>query len=277
MTNNTYSIYAFWQDLANKKTFLRGNRSFREFPFNRSLFSSSRRGKGFPTFSIRVNNNKSAFTGGELVKIKTRNRYSISPFKSSIPTGRVKIRTITDKISRKNTIRRQMEKSGDNIFSLEERDVYYLIHGRKGINQKICLVHGSFFETIDVKDLIRQSFAQVLEDKNISDEEKKRLNSIFSEEEDFSHLQNVESASVKLKFRILTEVKPEGNILNSRQYPEIVDDSLNLVVPFHNEDQKLEVIQKMETVVGKNRMKKLKIFPLKHPLNGWFVVFQVNL
>ncbi|MCI0616997.1 hypothetical protein L0244_28815 [bacterium] len=170
-----------------------------------------------------------------------------------------------------------MEKSGDNIFSLEERDVYYLIHGRKGINQKICLVHGSFFETIDVKDLIRQSFAQVLEDKNISDEEKKRLNSIFSEEEDFSHLQNVESASVKLKFRILTEVKPEGNILNSRQYPEIVDDSLNLVVPFHNEDQKLEVIQKMETVVGKNRMKKLKIFPLKHPLNGWFVVFQVNL
>ena len=75
-----------------------------------------------------------------------------------------------------------MEESGDDVFSLEERDVYYLVRGRKGKYQKICLVHGSFFETIGVNELIRRSFAQVLEEKfsssDISSEDKQRLLSV---------------------------------------------------------------------------------------------------
>jgi hypothetical protein len=38
---------------------------------------------------------------------------------------------------------------------------------RKKDKQKICLVHGSFFETISAKELIRQSFKQVL-DENLA-------------------------------------------------------------------------------------------------------------
>jgi len=41
--------------------------------------------------------------------------------------------------------------------------------------------------------------------------------------------------------------------------------------------EKTSVLEKMEAVMGKTGMKKLKVFSLKHPLNGWFVVFQVSL
>ena len=251
-----------------------------DFPFNHAMFSYSRRGKGFPTFSIKLNQNKSILTGGEFIKLKTRNKYSISPFKSSIPVGKVKVKTITGNLQR-NTIQRHMEKSGDDVFSLQERDVYYLVRGRKGKHQKICLVHGSFFETINTKELISRSFGQVLEESlvgtRVSDELKEQLGRLFSEQEDFSRVRNVEKASVKLRFRITTEVKPEGNILNSKQYPEILDDTLNFVVPYHSEEERVNVLEKMQIVMGGNSMKKFNIFSLKHPLNGWFVVFQVSL
>jgi len=265
MMNTMYSIYTLWQDISSKKSHFRSNSSLIDFPFNRNMFSYSRRGKGFPTFSIKLNQDKSKLAGGELVKLKTRNRYSISPFKSSIPVGKVKVKTIT----------------GDDVFSLEERDVYYLVRGRKGSHQKICLVHGSFFETLNTNELIRQSFGQVLDEKlagtNVSDEVKEQLSAIFSEQEDFSRVRNVSKASVKLRFRILTEVKPEGNILNPKQYPEVVDDSLNFIVPYHSEEEKAGVLEKMQGVMGKAGMKRLTTFSLKHPLNGWFVVFQTDL
>ena len=174
-----------------------------------------------------------------------------------------------------------MEKTGDDVFSLEERDVYYLVRGQKKGKQKICLVHGSFFETISTKELISQSFGQVLDERlagtDVSDEVKEQLRSIFSEQVDFSRVRNVDKASVKLRFRILTEVKPEGNILDSKQYPEILDDSINFLVPYYSEEEKASVLEKMEIVMGKNAMKNFNIFSLKHPLNGWFVVFQTKL
>lgn len=275
-----YSIYTLWQDLSNKKNYFKSNSSLIDFPFNRNMFSYSRRGKGFPTFSIKLNGDKSELTGGELVKLKTRNRYSISPFKSSIPTGKIKVKTIVGD-PRKSKIRQQMKNAGDDVFSLEERDVYYLVRGQKKGKQKICLVHGSFFETISTKELISQSFGQVLDEKlagtNISDELKEQLRAIFSEQEDFSRVRNVNKASVKLRFRILTEVKPEGNILDSKQYPEILDDSINFLVPYYSEEEKADVLKKMEIVMGKVAMSKFHIFSLKHPLNGWFIVFQAKL
>lgn len=269
-----YSIYAFWRDLLSKKDLLRSNSSLMDFPFNRSIFSYSRNGRGFPNFSIKLNRNIPALTGGELIKLKSRNKYSISPFKSSIPAGKVSIKSVEHKI------RCQMTNAGDDVFSLEEREVYYLVRGRKGKAQKICLIHGGFFETLSTDELIRQSFGQVLDEKlagsSVSDEVKEQLSAIFSEQEDFSRVRNVEKASVKLRFRILTEVKPEGNILNPKQYPEIVDDSLNFIVPFHSEEEKAAVLEKMEFVMGKTGAKKFKVFSLKHPLNGWFVVFQAK-
>ena len=269
-----YSIYHFWEYLVRNKDSLLGSIKLDEFKFDTDMISCKNIGT-FPDLAIRLNSERSVFTGGELIELKDSKSYRISSFNSTIPTGKKNIRKLIR--SEKGIIFLQMKKAGDDVFSLEERDVYYLVRGRKGNHQKICLVHGSFFETIDVKDLISRSFAQVLEEKNISEKDKKRLKAVFSEQADFSRVRNVEKASVSLRFRILTDVKPQGNILDPSRYPEILDDTLNFIVPFHNDDQKLEIIQKMQLVVGKNGMKKFKIFPLKHPLNGWFLVFQVSL
>jgi len=92
--------------------------------------------------------------------------------------------------------------------------VYYLVRGKKNSNIKVLLVHGSFFETIQTSDLISQSFAQVLEERLQQSEleghqiaEMKRLLvTLFSEQAPFSKVRNVDKASVKLRFRIMTEV-----------------------------------------------------------------------
>lgn len=246
-----------------------------EFLFDASILSCKNKGI-FPDLAIRLNKDRSIFSGGELIELKDSKSYTVSSFNSTIPTGKKNIRKIIP--SENSTTFLQMKAAGDDVFSLEERDVYYLVRGRKGKHQKICLVHGGFFETIEVKELIRRSFAQVLDEKladsNFTDEDRERLASVFSEQEDFSRVRNVDEASVKLRFRIMTEVKPEGNILNSKQYPEIGDDTLNLVVPFHNVEERKDILQKMEIVMS---VKNFKVFDLKHPLNGWFLVFQAIL
>lgn len=249
-----------------------------EFKFDGKMFSCRNDGV-FPDLAIKLNKDRSEFAGGELIELKDSKSYSISSFNSTIPTGKKNIRKFIP--SEHSTTYRQMIKAGDDVFSLEERAVYYLVRGRKKGAQKICLVHGSFFETISTKELIRQSFKQVLDEDlegaDIPSELRTRLDEVFTEQEDFSRVRNVDKASVKLRFRIMTEVKPEGNILNSSQYPEIKYNTLNLVVPYHKEDEKADVMQKVEFVMGGKAMKNINTFSLKHPLNGWFIVFQVSL
>src|SRR6266496_1004994 len=273
-----YSIYHFWKHLVRKRPLFSGLLTLSEFPFDNGMLSCVNKGL-FPDLAIKLNKNRSVFTGGELIELKDSKSYLVSSFNSTVPTGKKNIRKIIS--SERGTIYLQMKKAGDDVFSLEEREVYYLVRGHKSGHQKICLVHGSFFETISVKELISKSFTQVLNERlvdvNISQDIKETLGSIFSEQADFSKVRNVENASVKLRFRILTEVKPEGNILNTKMYPQISNDSINLIVPYHTEEEKTDVISKMQLVMGQQAMKQVNVLSIKHPLNGWFVVFQTNL
>lgn len=270
-----YSIFHFWTHLAKNRKLFPRTEKLDKFKFDVGMLSCNNEGV-FPDLAIKLNKDHSVFTGGELIELKDSKSYMVSSFNSTIPTGTKNIQKIIP--SENSTTFLQMRDAGDNVYSLEEREVYYLVRGKKGKYQKICLVHGSFFETIGVDELIRQSFAKVLEEKfsssDISNEDKERLEAIFSEQEIFSRVRHVSKASVKLRFRILTEVKPEGNILNSKQYPEIEDDTLNFVIPFHSATERDEILQKMEMAMS---VKNFKIFDLKHPLNGWFVVFQITL
>jgi len=273
-----YSIFHFWTHIARNKALFSKVGILDQFEFDTNMLSCKNMGV-FPDLAIKVNKDQSLFTGGELIELKDSKSYVVSSFNSTIPTGKKNINKIIS--SELGTTFIQMKNAGDDVFSLEERDVYYLVRGQKKGKQKICLIHGSFFETISTKELISQSFGQVLDEKlagtNVSNELKEQLRAIFSEQEDFSRVRNVKKASVKLRFRILTEVKPEGNILDSKQYPQILDDSINFLVPYYGEEEKASALEKMEFVMGKDAMNKFHIFSLKHPLNGWFVVFQVKL
>jgi hypothetical protein len=275
-----YSIYHFFQSIVKNKKNFKTSKKLDEFPFNKKLLSCKNDGV-FPDMAIRINKEKSVFTGGELIELKDSDSYTVSSFNSTIPS---RIKEITKIITGDNSIiKQQMEKAGDDIHSLPIREVFYLVRGRKKENTKVCLVYGSFFETIRIRDLISKSFSQVLEERlkesgdEISDEFKSLLLSIFSEQENFSKVRTVEKASVKLRFRIMTEVKAEGNILNTTNYPEITDNTLNFILPCHNDDEESTIRKRVDIVFSKKELLQFNIFKIKHHFNGYFLVIQISL
>lgn len=156
----TYSIYHFFKSLVEKKSHFLKAKQLGEFPFDKRLLSCRNEGI-FPDMAIRLNQDNRLFTGGELIELKDSDSYTVSSFNSTIPSGKKEISKI---ITGENSIiKQQMELAGNDIYSLPVRDVYYLVRGSKQRNVKVCLVYGTFFETIRIEELISQSFSQVLE------------------------------------------------------------------------------------------------------------------
>jgi hypothetical protein len=272
-----YSIYHFFKHLVENKIFFASENSLDEFPFDENMLSCKNRGV-FPDLAIRLNTGNNIFSGGELIELKDSKSYNVTSFNSTIPTGKKEIVKVIK--GENSTVKKQMEEAGDVIDSLPVRDVYYLVRGISKKNIKVALIHGNFFETVKSTDLISQSFEQVLNERllekelEIEENVKDLLVDIFSEQESFSKVRNVDKASVKLRFRIMTEVRAEGNILNSKKYPEISDNTVNLIIPCHDEQNEKLIMKHFSTVCDISQFKRLKI---KHHLNGYFIVFQQNL
>lgn len=275
-----YSIYHFFAHLLRNKVQLVDAAKLDEFRFDTELLSCQNDGV-FPDLAIRVNVGDARFSGGELIELKDSKGYSIASFNSTIPTGTKDIRAVV--ASEHSKIYRQMRERGDDVFALAERQVFYLIRGRRKGRTKICLVHGSFFETVRVDDLIRAAFAQVFEEGiqsaqvEMEDAVKQVLLKIFSEQKRFSKVRDVEQASVKLRFRVMTEAKAEGNLLNPKKYPQIQDDTLNFVVPRHTETVEIQERETLQSVISPSEFSSLRVLTIKHLLNGDFLVFQADL
>ena len=271
-----YSIYHFFHYLIANKPTLQAVEKLGSFPFAAGMLSCQNDGV-FPDLAVRINSERTLFTDGELIELKDSVSYSVSSFNSTIPTGTKEIRQVIK--GENSTIKRQMEEAGDDIDSLPLRDVFYLIRGKKRGQTKVALVHGSFFETVKSNSLISQSFEQVLNERlqekglDIEGNVKDLLIDIFSEQENFSKVRNVDKASVKLRFRIMTEVKAEGNILNAKKYPDILDNTINLVIPCHVEQDGTLTVKRFSAVFDLSQFNHFKI---KHHLNGNFTVFQQN-
>lgn len=275
-----YSVYHLFRSLSEHKKSFGTARNLDRFPFDNKMLSCRNKGV-FPDLAIRLNKKRDVFTGGELIELKDSKSYTVSSFNSTIPVGS---KAVADIITGEHSrISRQMKRAGNDIFSLPEREVYYLVRGRKRENTKVCLTRGSFFETVVTKELINQSFLQVLEERlkqsNVAIPQNIRevLASISFEQENFSKVRSVNKASVNLRFRIMTEVNAEGNLLNTEKYPEIPDNTLNLVLPCHNDAQEKDVRNKFVTVFGTSDASAFRIFKMKHHFNGWFLVFQTGL
>ena len=276
-----YSIYHFFAHLYRNRNRLEWVPRLDEFPFDVELLSYKGRGK-FPDFAIRVNPDGSP-PGGELIEAKDSKSFSVPSFNSTIPTGIKSIESLVQ--GKSSVVRDQMEAAGDDIYALAVREVYYLLRGKepKTRNTKICLVHGGFFETVKVEELIQKAFGQVLderleaEDHAISSELHDLMLRIFSTQDSFSKVRHVENASVKLRFRIMTEVKKEGNVFNSKIYPEIRNNTLNFIVPNYPADsisqRKMYLRQTLSTsefAQGEERI-------ISHPFNGDFYVLSFSL
>ena len=75
----------------------------------------------------------------------------------------------------------------------------------------------------------------------------------------------------------MTEVMAEGNLLNPKRYPEILDDSLNFLFPVDSNEEERNIIDKFNSVFSRKEQKEFKIFKVKHYFNGYFLVFQTAL
>ena len=280
----TYSIYHFFADLCQKKQEFLSEKKLESFPFDEQMLSCINKGK-FPDLAVKLNNDNKQFTGGELIELKDSKTYSVASFNSTIPTGEKDIKKLTE--GQENTIRTQMEDAGNNILSLPIRQVFYLIRGKKQPNVKVCLTHGKFFETVPVSTLISASFGQALEERldelgeSLSLSLKHKLLDLFSEQQTFSRTRNVDDASVRLRFRIMTEVKAGANILNPNQYPQIGDNTLSFAVPCHSDAERNQQHNKMKIAFQEMDCEKLfsqmEVFSLQHHFNGKFLIFQTNL
>jgi len=267
-----HSIYHFFKNINDKRRYLKLAESFKYFPFDASLFSFVNT-TAFPNMIIRLNRSNSVFTGGELIELKDSRSYTIPSFDSTIPTGKKKIEKIIN-----SNIKKQAQEKDENIYSLADRNVFYLVRGRKNGNVKTCLIHGSFFETVETDTLVTQSFSEYLnevDDINISRKLKLCLLELF--ENTKVRKPNIKNASVKLHFIPEAEVKAEGNILNPKKYPEIKDNTLNFVLPCHNDEEERNNLRKAKIVFGKSGLGQFSIFKIKHHFNGYFFVFQTSL
>ena len=279
-----YSIYHFFADLCRKKEEFLLENKLESFPFDAQMLSCINKGK-FPDLAIKLNGGDSQFTGGELIELKDSKTYEVASFNSTIPTGEKDIKKLT--AGGENIIRTQMQAAGNDILSLPIRQVFYLIRGRKQSNVKVCLTHGRFFETVPVSTLISESFAQALEERlkelgeTLSAAMRQKLLDLFSEQQTFSKTRNVDDASVRLRFRIMTEVKAGANILNPNQYPQIRDNTLNFGVPCHSEADQNRLHSQMKIVFKEMNCTRLfaemEVFVLQHHFNGNFLIFQTNL
>ena len=281
----TYSIYHFFADLCQKKEEFLPQNELESFPFDKQMLSCVNKGK-FPDLAIKLNDGDERFVGGELIELKDSQKgYSVASFNSTIPTGEKDIKKLTE--GQENTIRTQMEEAGNDILSLPIRQVFYLIRGKKQSNVKVCLTHGKFFETVPVSTLISESFGQALEERldelgeSLSPSLKHKLLDLFSEQQTFSRTRNVDDASVRLRFRIMTEVKAGANILNPNQYDQIGDNTLNFAVPCHGETEQNQQENKMRIACEEMRCahlsSEIEVFSLQHHFNGKFLIFQTNL
>ena len=277
--NRVYSIYHFFAHLYRNRNRLEWVPKLDDFPFDVELLSYKGRGK-FPDFAIRVNPDGNP-PGGELLEVKDSKSYSVPSFNSTIPTGKKSVDELIR--GRRSVIREQMEAAGDDIYSLWEREVYYLLRGKSKGKTKICLVHGSFFETVRVEQLIQQAFGQVLDERleeeeyEISAELHDLMLRIFSTQDSFSRVRHVDNATVKMRFRIMTEVKKEGNIFNSRIYPAIKDNTLNFIIPDHPADVIALRKRYLRQSLSKSEIERGKQFTITHPFNGDFFVLSYAL
>ncbi len=279
-----YSIYHFFADLCEKKGKFTSQNPLDTFPFNEEMLSCINEGR-FPDLAIKLNHNDSTFSGGELIELKDSKSYSVASFNSTIPTGEKDVQKLIEGLE--NIVRTRMQEAGDDILSLPIRQVFYLIRGRNRSNVKVCLAHGKFFETIPVPTLISESFGQALEERlnelgtSLSVSMKQKLLNLFSEQETFSRTRSVDNASVRLRFRVMTEVKAGGNILNQNQYPQIDDNTLSFAIPCHSGEERKLHTDRMKVAFEQmnvlNLFSQVSDFTLQHHFNGPFLIFQMNL
>jgi hypothetical protein len=220
-----HSIYHFFCHLAHRRAAFAGELA--AFPFPQAMLVCQNKGI-FPDLVLRLNTERTLFTGGELIELKESQSCNIASFNSTVPTGEKAIRDLLDS---NPSINGAMHNLGESPEDVPIRQVFYLIKGVCKGSLRVCLVHGRYFETISVTQLIKEAFRKVIAD--MADPEQGRFElpeSLAFRQIDFSQTRHIEGAAVSLRFRIMTQAEPAANILK-----QLTGHRLSFIVPSPDE------------------------------------------
>jgi hypothetical protein len=236
----------------------------------------------FPDFLFKVRRMNSGFTCGSLLELKDSESGNVASFNSTIPT-RFKSLEEVDIVNGKSLVSRiasikdgVVDYTKSNYYTFD-RHCFYLVrtHRCNGRRVKLSVVDGSFFETVPKEHLFHQLFLQVLRNHiakkqlKISEDVLRQVENTLAYITDQTIIASsriIEGASIRPRLRIMAEVHSEGNP-HSSHYPEIVENSFNLILKATPEVGELE--RELP-----QRIHGIRVFKIHHKRNGPHVVFQ---
>lgn len=164
---------------------------------------------------------------GALIELKDSGGKAIASFNSTLPSARKSIDKLTPLV-------REAIARYEQCFSTlgpNERDCFYLVrtHKQKPAECRLSLVHGTFFETLPMSELLKEMWKQLFNQANVPDQLQPPVIEYLAQLDraEIAQTRQIKQASVKPRLRIMSEIHTEGN---PHTYPEIPPRSVNLIL-----------------------------------------------
>ena len=224
---STSSVFHFFARLLERRGYFVQDNKLEDFAFPRDMIAAESR-SGFPDFVLKTNSD-GALAGGEFIELKDAKSYQIASFNSTLPSATKPVSSLS------RNMKNQLLEAGENIESVSQRDVYYLIRGIKRTTSsplaKTVLISGSFFETVPVGEVLADAFEQVAAASTSGDIDVSEFTQHFDiRQANFAETRRVEGASISIRFRVMAQVDPRANLLSDNRYSMIEANTLTMLV-----------------------------------------------
>lgn len=291
----TSSVFHFFARLMERRGYFVQDNKLEDFAFPRTMIAGESR-SGFPDFVLKTNMD-GTLTGGEFIELKDTKSYQIASFNSTLPSATKRVSSLSQ------NMKNQLIEAGEEIESVPQRDVYYLIRGIKRTTSsplaKTVLVSGSFFETVPADEVLSNAFHQVATASTPDEMDVSEFTQHFDiRQSRFAQTRRVEGASISVRFRVMAQVDGRANLLSDTMYPMIQDNTLTMLVherrlinpiltkKFYAWDQAPVAIKKCDAYthlgeafdeIDANLKSVIRVSALRHPMNGPFFMAQASI
>lgn len=290
----TSSVYHFFARLMERRGYFVQDNKLEDFAFPRNMIAAESR-SGFPDFVLKTNRD-GLLSGGEFIELKDARSYQISSFNSTLPSATKAVSSLP------NNMQTQLLEAGEDLDSIPERDVYYLVRGiRLTISSplaKTVLVSGAFFETIPIGEVLADAFNQVAIESATDETDASEISQRLDiQQVHFARTRRVEGSSISLRFRVMAQVDPRANLLSDTRFPMIAANTLTMLVhepqltdpDLTNQytwDQPPDAIKSCDAYnhlaqaldeIDKSLKEIIQVSVLRHPMNGPFFLAQASI
>ena len=291
----TSSVYHFFARLLERRGYFVQDNKLEDFAFPRDMVAAESR-SGFPDFVLKTNTDGS-LSGGEFIELKDAKAYQIASFNSTLPSATKPVSSLPQ------NMKNQLLEAGDDIESVPQRDVYYLVRGIRRTTSsplaKTVLVSGSFFETVPVDEVLTDAFEQVATASTPSDVDASEFTRHFEiQQSNFAETRRVEGSSISVRFRVMAQVDPRANLLSDRRYPMIEANTLTMLIherrltnplltkKFYAWNEAPVAIKRCDAYthlgdaldeIDTSLKSVIRLSVLRHPMNGPFFMAQASI